>query len=161
MWCLNIAVSDATKATVFVTVDRGISRKRRNDIARPSERQASDELLYVYSKLHESRRNKMLKKMLIVVAMSAVSVLAVAGESEARSAAKQTIEMQDGSIVYVFKSGKMAVENKMGHAVSTKAGTVMKAKDGSNVTMVGNEISELDGLLKQGETNDSQEGSPK
>lgn len=103
----------------------------------------------------------MLKKMLIVVAMSAVSVLAVAGESEARSAAKQTIEMQDGSIVYVFKSGKMAVENKMGHAVSTKAGTVMKAKDGSNVTMVGNEISELDGLLKQGETNDSQEGSPK
>src|ERR1035437_7301123 len=108
---------------------------------------------FTCSKLHESRRNKMLKKMLVIGAMSAFAVLAVASETDARGVATRTIAMQDGSIVYVFKSGKMAVENKMGHAVSTKAGTIMKAKDGSDVKMVGNEISELDGLLKQGETN--------
>jgi len=94
----------------------------------------------------------MLKKMLMVVAMSAVTVFAVAGENDARTAATKVIEMQDGSIVYVFKTGKMAVENKMGRAVSTKAGTIMKAKDGTDVKMVGNEVAELDTLLKMGTT---------
>jgi Copper resistance protein K len=97
----------------------------------------------------------MLKKMLIVVAMSAVSVLAVATETDARNEAKQVIELQDGSMIYVFKSGKMALEDKKGHAVSTKAGTVLKTKDGSNVTMVGNEVAELDVLLKKGQSGDS------
>jgi hypothetical protein len=49
----------------------------------------------------------------------------------------------------------MAVENKMGRAVSTKAGTIMKAKDGTDVTMVGNEVAELDTLLKMGTTSES------
>lgn len=92
----------------------------------------------------------MLKKMLVVVAMSAVSVFAVAGQIDAHNAATRTIELQDGSVVYVFKSGKMAVENKMGNAISTKAGTILKAKDGSDVTMVGNEVARLDILLKKG-----------
>ncbi len=96
----------------------------------------------------------MLKKMLMVVALSAVTVLAVANETDARNDATKVIEMQDGSIVYVFKTGKMAVESKMGRAVSTKAGTVMTAKDGSSVTMVGNEVARLDTLLKKG-LNDS------
>ena len=92
----------------------------------------------------------MLKKMLVIAAISAVSVLAVAGEIDARNAATRTIDLQDGSIVYVFKSGKMAVENKMGAAVKTKAGTILKAKDGSDVTMVGDEVARLDILLKKG-----------
>lgn len=92
----------------------------------------------------------MLKKMLMVVALSAVSVFAVANETDARAEATKTIEMQDGSIVYVFKTGKMAVESKMGKAISTKPGTVMTAKDGSSVTMVGNDFARLDTLLKKG-----------
>lgn len=92
----------------------------------------------------------MLKKMLVIVAMSAVSVFAVAGQIDARNAATRTIELQDGSIVYVFKSGKMAVENAKGTAVSTKAGTILKAKDGSDVTMVGNDVARLDVLRKKG-----------
>ena len=92
----------------------------------------------------------MLKKMFMVVALSTVPVLAGAAEVDARNEATRTIEMQDGSIVYVFKTGKMAVESKMGRAVSTKAGTVMTAKDGSSVTMVGNEVARLDSLLKKG-----------
>ena len=92
----------------------------------------------------------MLKKMLVVVAISAVSVFAVAGEIDARNAATRTIDLQDGSIIYVFQSGKMAVANKMGTAVKTKAGTILKAKDGSDVTMVGDEVARLDILLKKG-----------
>ena len=95
----------------------------------------------------------MLKKMLVVVALSAVTVFAVASESDARDAATKVIDLSDGSIVYVFKSGKMAVESKFGRAVSTKAGSVLKAKDGSDITMVGNEVGQLDMLLRQGEGN--------
>ena len=102
----------------------------------------------------------MLKKMLVVGALSAFAVLAVAGESDARSEATRTIAMQDGSIVYVFKSGKMAVESKMGRAVSTKAGTILKAEDGSDVIMVGNDVAHLDSLLKKGMTTDTQQSEP-
>jgi len=102
----------------------------------------------------------MLKKMLIVGAMSAFAVLSVAAENDARTEATRTIAMQDGSIVYVFKSGKMAVESKMGVAVSTKAGTVMKAQDGSDVTMVGNEVAHLDSLLKKGMTSSNPQAAP-
>ena len=98
----------------------------------------------------------MLKKMLIVGALSTFSVLAVADQTDARNEATRTIPLQDGSIVYVFKSGKMAVENKMGKAVSTKDGTVLKAADGTDITMVGNEVAYLESLLKKGLTTDTQ-----
>lgn len=99
----------------------------------------------------------MFKKILIVGALSAFSVLAVADETDARNEATRTIPLQDGSIVYVFKSGKMAVENKMGRAVSTKPGTILKAADGTDITMVGNEVAHLDSLLRQGMTSDTQQ----
>jgi len=92
----------------------------------------------------------MLKKTLVVVALSAVSVFAVAGESDAREAAKQVIGLQDGSTAYVFQNGKMAVENKYGEAISTKPGTSLKAQDGSTITMNGNEVARLNGLLRVG-----------
>jgi len=92
----------------------------------------------------------MLKKMLMVVALSAVSVYGFASETDAHNAATKVIELQDGSMVYVFKGGKMAVESKLGHAVKTKAGTVLKTKDGQDLTMVGDEVARLDGLLRKG-----------
>ena len=94
----------------------------------------------------------MLKNILIVVAMSAVSILAAATEMDARNEAKQVIELQDGSKIYVFQNGNMARQDKDGNAVSTKEGTVLQAKDGSNVIMIGNEVSELDSLLKKGKS---------
>ena len=93
----------------------------------------------------------MLKKTLVVIALSAVSVLAMASEADARAAAKQVIDLQDGGIVYVFDGGKMALENKYGQAVRIKPGTVFKAKDGSTVTVVNDDWAYLDTLLKQGE----------
>lgn len=92
----------------------------------------------------------MLKRSLVAIALSAVTVFSVAAESDARDAAKQTIELQDGATLYVFKSGKMAVESRFGNAAYTRPGTELRAKDGSTITMIGNEVAYLDSLLKEG-----------
>ena len=57
----------------------------------------------------------MLKKMLVVVAMSAVAVTAFANDY-ARREAKQVVELKDGSTVYMFNDGKMAMESKYGRS---------------------------------------------
>ena len=88
----------------------------------------------------------MLKKTLVVIAMSAVAVTAFANDY-ARRDAKQVVELKDGSTVYVFDSGKMAMESKYGQAVRMAPGTVMEANDGQKITMVGNEVARLSSLL--------------
>jgi len=92
----------------------------------------------------------MLKKMIVVAVLSAVSVLAVADEVDARNAAKQVIDLKDGSIAYVFDNGKMALENKFGNAVVVKPGTTLQTADGRSITMVGDEVARLDSLLQEG-----------
>ena len=89
----------------------------------------------------------MLKKMLVVVAMSAVAATAFASDYAANREAKQVINLKDGSIAYVFDGGKMAMESKFGRATRMDPGTVMEAKDGQKVTMVGDEVARLDILL--------------
>ena len=88
----------------------------------------------------------MLKKMLMVALMSALSVTAFASD-EARAAAKQVIELKDGSTVYIFKDGKMGMEDKVGRAVRMKPDTVMETKDGRKIIMHGDEVMRLDSLL--------------
>ncbi len=92
----------------------------------------------------------MLKKSLVAIALSAVTVFAIAAESDARDAAQQVIDLQDGSTLYVFKDGKMAVENHVGHAISTRPGTTLTARDGKNITLIGNEVARLNSLLQEG-----------
>ena len=54
----------------------------------------------------------MLKKMLVVVALSIIGTTGAFASDEARAAAKEVIELKDGSTVYIFKDGKMAMEDK-------------------------------------------------
>ena len=93
----------------------------------------------------------MLKKTLLVVALSALTTLAIAADDNARSAAKQVIDLQDGSTAYVFANGKMAVENKFGHAVVTKPGTILQTADRGTITMAGDEVGYLNSLLSMGQ----------
>ena len=90
----------------------------------------------------------MLKKMLMVVAISAVSVTAFASDA-ARSEAKQVIDLKDGSTVYIFKDGKMAMEDKLGRAVRMEQNTAMEAKDVQKIMMHGDEVMRLNSLLKK------------
>jgi len=53
-------------------------------------------------------------------------------------------DLKDGSTVYVFKDGKMAMEDRLGRTVGMKAGHVMETKDGQKIIMVGNELARLE-----------------
>ena len=86
----------------------------------------------------------MLKKLLMVVAMSAVTATAFAVDA---AQVEKSIELKDGSTVYIFKDGKMGMEDKLGRAVRMKKDTVMEAKDGQKIIMHGGEVMRLDSLL--------------
>lgn len=87
--------------------------------------------------------------MLMVVAMSTVAVSAFADDA-ARAEAKQTIKMKDGSSLFIFKDGKMGMENKLGRATPMKQDQVMETKDGQKIMMHGNEVMQLKSLLNDG-----------
>lgn len=91
----------------------------------------------------------MLKNLLMVVVMSTFAVSAFADDA-ARAAAQKTIELKNGSTIYLFKDGKMAMENKSGRAVRMKKDVVMETKDGEKIIMHGDEVMRLDSLLKEG-----------
>lgn len=91
----------------------------------------------------------MLKEMLVVAVMGAVSVTAFASD-QARANASQIIELKDGSTLYVFKDGKMAMEDKVGRATRMKKDTVMETRDGQKIIMHSDEVMRLDSLLNEG-----------
>ena len=86
----------------------------------------------------------MLKKLLTVVAMSAVMGSAFAVDL---SQMAQSIALKDGSTVYVYKDGKMGMEDKYGRAVYMDPGHVMQTKDGKKIIMIGNEIYRVEEML--------------
>jgi hypothetical protein len=86
----------------------------------------------------------MLKKILMVVAISSAAVSAYAVD---HTQVKQSIELKDGSTVYIFKDGKMGMEDKVGRATYMESGHVMETKDGKKIIMNGNEIWRVDELL--------------
>ena len=51
----------------------------------------------------------MLKKMLVVAALSVIGTTGAFASDEARAAAKEVIELIDGSTGYIFKDGKKAM----------------------------------------------------
>lgn len=87
----------------------------------------------------------MLKKMLVVVASSMVALSAFAVDT---SKVEKSVELKDGSTVYLFKDGKMAMEDKLGRVVRMKEGHVMETKDGQRVIMIGDEVARLDSIFK-------------
>lgn len=89
----------------------------------------------------------MFKKLLMVAAMSAVTASAFAVDM---AQVKQSIELKDGSTVYIFKDGKMGMEDKLGRAAYMAPGHVMETKDGKKIMMNGNEIWRVESLLHKG-----------
>lgn len=86
----------------------------------------------------------------IALAGTAVPVLA---RDAAAQESKQTFSMKDGSTLYVFKDGKMSMEDKFGRPARMKAGHVMETKDGQRLIMVGDEVARLQMLQTQGHVN--------
>ena len=86
----------------------------------------------------------MLKKVLMIVAISSAAASAYAVDM---SQVKQSIDLKNGSTVYIFKDGKMGMEDKYGRATYMESGHVMETKDGKKIIMNGNEIWRVDELL--------------
>lgn len=88
----------------------------------------------------------MMKKIMIAVASSIVAMSSFAVDA---SKVEKSIELKDGSTVYLFKDGKMGMEDKYGKAVRMKPGHVMETKDGQRVIMVGDEVARLETILRR------------
>ena len=87
----------------------------------------------------------MLKQLMIAAALVAATGTALA--ADLANVAK-SFPLKDGSTVYIFKDGKMAMEDKLGRVVGMKAGHVMETKDGQKLIMIGNEVARLDWIGK-------------
>lgn len=62
----------------------------------------------------------------------------------------QKLDLKDGSTVYIFKDGKMGMEDRLGRTVPMKGGHVMETKDGKKIMMVGNELARVE-MIKRDE----------
>lgn len=88
----------------------------------------------------------------IAIFLMVAATSAISAEDTARAAAQKTLQMKDGSTLYLFKDGKMAMEDKFGRAVRMKKDTVMETKDGQKLIMHGDEVMRLEQLLHEGRT---------
>lgn len=91
----------------------------------------------------------MFKKIATLVAIAAISASAIASEATARREAKEVVELKDGSTLYIFRDGKMAVEDQYGRAKNVRPNSELEAKDGQTFTMQGNEMGRLEQLLNE------------
>ena len=87
-------------------------------------------------------------KKFLVIAMG--SMFALSAFAVDMSTVKESIPLKDGSMVYVFKDGKMGMEDKAGRPARMKAGQPMDTKDGKRVVMVGDEVIRMDSVLGRG-----------
>lgn len=55
------------------------------------------------------------------------------------SQVEKRIELKDGATVYLFKDGKMRMEDQFGRATYIESGHVMEAKVGIKIIINGNE----------------------
>ncbi len=85
-----------------------------------------------------------MKKLLMIAALSAVGTSAFAVDS---GQVEKAIPLKDGSTVYIFKDGKMGMEDKYGRSATMKQGVIMETKDGQKIMMKGNEVWRLDSIL--------------
>jgi hypothetical protein len=92
----------------------------------------------------------MLKKLLVVAALGIAATSTFAVDTET---VEKSYELKDGLTVYIFKDGKMGMEDKFGKARTMKEGAIMETKDGQKIMMKGNEIYRIENLrpwLKSG-----------
>jgi hypothetical protein len=89
----------------------------------------------------------MLKRLAVMATLLAAATTTFA--VDLANVAKK-FDLKDGSTVYVFKDGKMSMEDKLGRTVGMKPGHVMETRDGQKIIMIGNELARLD-LIKAAE----------
>lgn len=86
----------------------------------------------------------MFAKIWLLAAGGMVALSALAADM---SQVEKTIELKDGSTVYLFSDGKMGMESNLGKAVTMTEGNVMETKDGQKIVMIGDEFMRVQTIL--------------
>jgi hypothetical protein len=87
-----------------------------------------------------------------ILLATAATLIALSAHAVDPSKVQKKIELKDGSTVYIFKDGKMGMEDKYGRTGHMKPGHIMEAKDGTKVIMVGNEVWRVESILHENHT---------
>ena len=90
--------------------------------------------------------NMLLKQLLLITVLSTAAASAFAVNADL---VEKSILLKDGSTLHIMKGGKMAMEDKLGKAVSMKPGHIMETMDGTRIMMHGNELMRLDRYLQE------------
>jgi len=85
----------------------------------------------------------MLRKLIVAAAASVLSFSAFAVDTVK---VEKSIPLKDGSTLYIYKDGKMAMESKTGRPERMKEGHIMETKDGQKIMMKGDEVWRLEPL---------------
>ncbi len=89
-------------------------------------------------------------KPILIATLSLAGIVATQAPALAYTApyaeATKVVELKDGSSLYIFQDGRMAMESRTGRATSMNPGEIMEAKDGQKIVMRGNEVARLDSL---------------
>jgi hypothetical protein len=94
--------------------------------------------------------NTKLAKLALIAVLSTAGATTAFAHDAARAEAKQVIDLKDGSTLYIFKDGKMAMEDRYGRATRTTLGTVVETSDGRKITTQSDEVARLHSLVIQG-----------
>ena len=92
----------------------------------------------------------MFKKLSLLALVSLVSASALAVDTVK---VEKSIPMKDGSTLYIFKDGKMGMEDKLGKVMAMKQGKLMETADGKKIVMTGNEVWRVDEMLHRDHRN--------
>lgn len=77
-----------------------------------------------------------------IIALSLV-VPALSAFALDTSGVEKSLQLKDGSTLYLFKDGKMAMEDKYGRAVRMKVGESMTTTDGKSIVITSDEVARL------------------
>lgn len=92
-----------------------------------------------------------MKSLAIAFVISTTVAAAPAFASHAlQNAIQAKVDLPAGATLYIFNDGKMAKEDAYGRAVVIRPGVLITARDGRQITAVGNEVARLDYLLRDG-----------
>ena len=89
----------------------------------------------------------MMSNRILATTVSALAMISISAFAVDLSDVEKAVPLKDGSTVYIFKGGKMGMENKYGPAVRMDPGVVMETKDGQRVVMIGDEVSYVKSLV--------------
>lgn len=79
----------------------------------------------------------MYKKLAVMAASALIATSVFAADTHNLA---DTIVLKDGSTLYIYKDGKMTMEDKVGRPTTMMEGHAMETKDGQKIMMKGNEI---------------------